>query len=183
MKRILFLFTTVSLMTFTSSCDSKGKFKWPWVEEAKPEFEELHSMVLIDLSKSRDTTSIHSALNKMEQIFFGQPTDVATYFIVKVVDSDESVSPLFNYSAMALAGRGSRDKETYNKTREQSAKEMRKNILWYYQNLGSHKKSSRQSCICNSLQNTNSYFEQIDLTKCKTQLFVFSDMFEECDKE
>ncbi len=181
MKHLLFL-TTLLCVTTLTGCNSKGEIQWPW-DELKPAYNELHTMVYIDLSRSRDSTSILSALDKMEAIYLAQQTNIDSRFIVKVIDSDNSVAALFDSNIAAQNSSNIEIKRKFNTEREEEAKKMRENILKYYREVAPYTESSMQSCICNSLENSNAYFQQLDTGTCKIQMIVFSDMYEECKKK
>lgn len=176
MKHILFSILGAMLFVI-SSCD------WIWPPTVKSDFEELHSMVYIDISKSRDSLSVIRSIDKMEKIFLAQPNNVQIRFIVKAIDKDNDVPALFDHESAPLTDTRFDQVEAYKSTRMLQAKLMRENILHYFRSVTPNSKSRNQTCICNSLVNSTSYLSQLDTVRCKIQLFIFSDMFEECERD
>ena len=144
---------------------------------------EVYTLVYFDFSKSQDTTSIASMRNKVVKLFKHQKKDVKNQFVVRVIDKDYSVQPIFDEVID-----GVRDINIRRLIREKE-KELDSlgavisdviNKRVYSNGSGS---SMKESCICNSLENAHFSLSHIDTSKCKIQVVIISDMFEECSRK
>ncbi len=169
------------LSIFLFSCDGDKNFITDLFEA--DEFDNLYTLIYVDLSTSQDSTSVCNTAEKIKTIYQHQPNDNNTRFIIRVIDKDHSVLPLLDVEQEGSVDNRDDIITRRSKFRDSCSKIIEHEIYSYYKNKAPYKKSSKESCICSSLENAHVSLASIDTSKSTIQLIVFSDMFEECGEE
>lgn len=143
----------------------------------------LYTLVYLDLSTSQDSVSISNSIDLIKKIYKNQSIEIETRFVVRTIDKDHSVRPLCDIIMPAIED--SREYMIDARTNEKDSIYTHfDSLIWdYYKNVVPLKTSSRESCICNSLENAHASLAIIDTTRFEIQVIVLSDMFEECSEE